>query len=116
MKINIKENSINPEELKQALSTHFEGKYKFTNRGPKVIVARESKSSGANIVLRKRSIVVGGAFPTMGGQMIFVFSMLLLGVIIPMIVYFAAFHKNLKSVENDIGEFIKEKYIDNLAS
>ena len=53
--------------------------------------------------------MIGAAFPTMGGQMLFVFSFLLLGILIPFIVYLAAFQPKQTAVEKEIGEFIKRE-------
>jgi len=114
MKIKIETNSIDYNELKTALEQHFEGTYTFKERSKNFVVASKSKTAGANIMVRKNAVIVGGNFPTMGGQMLFVLTILLLGVLIPLIIYFAAFHKKLKAVENEIGDFIKDQYPDAL--
>jgi hypothetical protein len=109
MKINIQDDSINIDELKQAIETHFIGKYEIENRNNMLVVAK-SKIYGAMIVPRKKSIVINGNFPTMTGQLIFSLTLVLLGILIPLIIYFLTFHKKLKQVENELGDFIKEQY------
>ena len=114
MKIKTEANAIDYNELKAALEEHFQGKYTFKERSKNFVVAAKSKTAGANILVRKNAVMVNGNFPTMGGQMLFVLTILLLGVLIPLIVYFAAYHKKMKAVENEIGDFIKDRYADHL--
>lgn len=106
MKIQMEENAITADDLKSKLEAEFPD-YQFTARNKKMLVAKKSSTAGANIVVYKKRILVGAAFPTMGGQMLFVFSFLLLGILIPFIVYLAAFKPKQKEVENEVGEYIK---------
>jgi hypothetical protein len=46
----------------------------------------------------------------MAGQMIFTLLMVGLGILIPLIIYYLVFHKKMKVVEKEVGEFIKEEY------
>lgn len=70
MRIKIEPNAISADDLEIKLKEQFPN-YEFTKRGKKVIVAKQSITSGANIVVHKNRIMVGGAFPTLGGQMLF---------------------------------------------
>lgn len=115
MKIKIKENSINAESLKQELSEKFGDKYKISNRGPKMLVVGQTNIIGATILVQKKGLIVNGNFATMGAQMIFVLVLLLLGFLIPLIIYFAAFHGKMKAVEKEVADFIKEKHFEDLA-
>ena len=81
MKIQMEENAITADDLKNKLEAEFPD-YQFTARNKKMLVAKKSSTAGANIVVYKKRILVGAAFPTMGGQMLFVFSFLLLGILI----------------------------------
>lgn len=115
MKINIKENGINIADLRAELQEAFSGKYEIKNRGPKMLVVAKSNIIGVTILPRKKSLIVNGNFSTMGAQMIFVLVLLLLGFLIPLIIYFAVFHKEMKAIEREVCDFIKEKYIEHLA-
>jgi hypothetical protein len=42
--------------------------------------------------------------------MLFALTLILLGVLIPIIVYFAVFNKNMKAMEKEIGDFLQEEY------
>ena len=84
--------------------------YQFAMRGKQFLVCTKTSSCGANIVIRKKRILVNGNFPTMAGQMIFVVCILLLGVLIPLIVYFAAYHGKMKALEREISAFLEEEY------
>lgn len=79
-------------------------------RGKQFLVASKSNTIGSNIVLRKNKMHVAGNFPTVGGSMIFVLSLFLLGILIPLIVYFAAFHSKMKTLEKEIGAYLQEEY------
>lgn len=109
MKFNIKPESITYDELKTKLEAKFPD-YEFNMRGKQFLVARKSSTVGSNIVLRKNKMHVVGNFPTVGGSMIFVLSLFLLGILIPLIVYFAAFHGKMKALEKEIGAYLQEEY------
>ncbi len=107
MKINIQQGAISFEELQSKLEQRFPD-YKFSVRSKNFLVAAKSGTIGANILLRKNKIQVAGNFPTMAGTIVFVLSLLAFGFLIPLIVYFAAFHGKMKALEREIGEYINE--------
>ena len=109
MKFNITPNTISYDELKSKLETKFPD-YQFKMRGKQFLVASKSGTIGANIVLRKSKMMIAGNFPTMGGQMIFVLCIVLLGFLLPLIIYFAAFHSKMKALEKEIGGYLQEEY------
>jgi hypothetical protein len=109
MKFKITPNTITYPEVQEKLQAKFP-QYTFKMRGKQFLVCSKSSSIGANIVIRKKNFNVVGNFPTMGGTMIFVLSLFLLGILIPLIVYFVAFHSKMKVLENEIGAFLKEEY------
>ncbi len=108
MKIKISKDSVDFESMKTKLENNFTD-YTFKERSKKFLVASKSNTVGCNILMRKNKIIVVGNFPTMTGQIIYSLSLVLLGVLIPLIIYFAVFHKKMKRIENEIGEFIKEE-------
>jgi len=114
MKIAIKENSISPDALKEGLTKHFEGKYKVSNRSPKLLVVAQDKTIGTTILVRKGSLIVNGNFATMGSQMVFTLVLILLGILIPIIIYFAVYHKKMKAIEKEVSAFISENYSEHL--
>jgi hypothetical protein len=107
MKVKIPEGSIQTDDLKSKLEAEFPD-ITFTKRNKKMLVAKKSNVAGANIIVYKNRVQIGAAFPTMGGQMLFVFSFLLLGILIPFIVYLAAFQPKQKAVEKEIGAFVQK--------
>lgn len=110
MKIDIQENAIDIDDLQLKLAEHFSGKYEITSRNKDILEVAKSKTCGALVILRKESIVVNANFPTMAGQMVFTLLMIGLGIVIPLIIYFLVFHKKMKVVEKEVGEFIKANY------
>ncbi|MFT5860409.1 MAG: hypothetical protein ACI865_002522 [Flavobacteriaceae bacterium] len=109
MKFSIEPKSVQYPEAREKLMARFPD-YSFDMRGKNLLIAKKSSSVGANIMIRKNKIIVGGNFPTMGGTMLFALTLILLGVLIPIIVYFAVFNKNMKAMEKEIGDFLQEEY------
>ncbi len=109
MKFKITPNSITYPEVQEKLQQKFPD-YTFKMRGKQFLVASKSSSIGANIIIRKGNFNVVGNFPSVGGQLLFVLCIFLLGFLIPIIVYFAAFHGKMKALEKEIGAYLQEEY------
>ncbi len=109
MKINITDGTVNYPELQQKLENRFPN-YTFKMRGKQMLIGSASSTVGANILIRKNKIIVAGNFPTLGGTMLFAISLVLLGILIPLIIYFAAFNSGLKKFEKEIGGYLQEEY------
>ncbi|MDF1672714.1 MAG: hypothetical protein P1U41_04375 [Vicingaceae bacterium] len=109
MRFNITPNSVTYDELQTKLSIKFPD-YTFKMRGKQFLVATKTSTVGANIVVRKGKMNVVGNFPTVGGTMIFMLCVVLLGFLIPLIIYFAAFHTKMKALEKEIGAFLQDEY------
>lgn len=108
MKIQIDANSVTTSDLLRKLEEQFPN-YTFIQRNRKMIVGKKTGSAGVNIIVHKKRILVSGAFPTMGGQLLFTVSLLLLGILIPIILYFAIFKPKHKAAEIEVGEFVKRE-------
>ena len=115
MKIAIKENAIEPNELKEALAKHFEGKFNVSSRNAKMVVVAQDKTIGTTILVRKNSLIVNGNFATVGSQMVFTLVFILLGILIPIVIYFAVYHKKMKAVEKEVSDFITDNYSEQFA-
>lgn len=109
MRLNITPNTVTYPELQEKLSAQFPD-YTFNMRGKQFLVARKTSTVGANIQIRKNKLNVMGNFPTIGGSVLFMLTLLLLGFLIPLIVYFAAFHGKMKALEKEIGGYLQEEY------
>jgi len=110
MKISIQPNSVTIEEIGEKINARFPA-YGFRKRSAKLAVVRKTSVAGANILLRKNKIIVSANFPTYGGIILFVLSILLLGVLIPFIVYLAVFFAAQKKVEKEVAAFLTEEYV-----
>lgn len=109
MKVNV-ELPYTLAELKPKLEAEFP-EYKIKFRGPKVLVISQGNIAGAMIVGEKQKFArVQEAFPTMGGQMLFVLSVLLLGILIPFIVFLTAFKPKQVKVRDAVANFIRKEY------
>lgn len=97
-------------ELKPKLEAAFPD-YKVTFRGPKVLIIGQGKIAGAMIVGEKKKFArVQESFPTMGGQMLFTLSILLLGVFIPFIVFLTSMKPKQVKIRNEVADFIRAEY------
>lgn len=108
MKVAIKEGTVNIEELKNKLIAQFP-QYQFKNQMG-LLMCFKTSAVGAAIMVRKNNVVVNGNFPSVGGRMLFMLCLLLLGVLIPLIIYFATFHKKMKNLEKELCGFIQKEY------
>jgi len=108
MKITTKE-QITTERLKEKLTAQFPA-YEVKNRTKSILVVKKSGSAAAIVLVGNGRVSVNEGFATMGGQLLFTFSLILLGILIPLIVYFIAFFPKQKAVRNEVGEFIKKEY------
>jgi len=114
MVIEIKENSIELAELKRTLSEEFGDTYKISNRGKAVIVIAKNKTIGATVTMLKNKILVVGTFPKLWMSIVYMISLIALGIVIPLAIYFVVYHKKMKTVEKEVATFIKEAYAHNI--
>lgn len=97
-------------ELKPKLEAAFP-EYTVKFRGPKVLIIGEGKIAGAQIFGEKKGFVrLNETFPTMGGQMLFALSVLLLGVLIPFIVFLTAFKPKQVKLRDNVANFLRQEY------
>lgn len=108
MKVPIKR-QFTLEELKGKIEQQFPH-YQCSWRGKSILIVKKSGTAAAMVLVGREKATVNEGFPSMGGQLLFVFSMLLLGILIPLIVYYSAFFPGQKAVRNEIAEFIKREY------
>lgn len=109
MKFNIEPNNIDLEVLKTKLEDKFPD-YKLSMRNKAILNVAKTSSIGCIVILQKKKIIINGNFPTMKSNIIFTVCMVMLGILIPIIVYFAVFHKKMKAVEKEIAEYIRQEY------
>ncbi|MEA1873590.1 MAG: hypothetical protein U9N51_04045 [Bacteroidota bacterium] len=107
MKIKIRPNTVSQEEIHDKLSMNFPD-YDVVKKSKRVLIVRRNKIAGCDVILRKKSIYVLRNFPSRGSKILFILSMFLLGIIIPLLVYYIAFHRKQKRVEKEVGRFLQE--------
>jgi len=109
MKIQINENSVNIETLKNKLAESFPD-YKIKDFRKNMFFISKSGTIGANVILRKNKIMIVGNFPSMGGRLLFALCIVLLGVLIPLIVYLIAFQSKFTKLEKELGAVVQNEY------
>lgn len=97
------------EELKSKIEAAYPN-YTCSYRGKSILIVKGSSTAAALVLSGNNKATVNEAFPSMGGQLLFVFSLLLLGILIPLVVYFAAFFPKQKKIRNEVAEFIRKEY------
>lgn len=107
MKIVIPENSVNIADLKSKMVGQFPN-YKFKDFNKSIFIVSKSSSIGANVIVKKNRINIVGNFPTMGGRLLFALSIVLLGFLIPLIIYLAVFQTKFSKLEKELGAFVKQ--------
>jgi hypothetical protein len=109
MRFDIAENSVSPEQVMQDLQRNFP-EYQFKYRSKNLLICKKHSWNGCNILVGKKRLTINPTFPEMYQMLIFVLSLVLLGFLIPLIVYLLAFHGKLKQTETEIGNYLKQKY------
>ncbi len=109
MKILTNENSVTIENLKSKLVESFPN-YKFVDSRKNMFIASKSNTTGANVILRKKRILIEGNFPTLGGRIIFALSVVLLGIFIPLIIYLAVFYSKFSKFEKELGAVVQKEF------
>jgi len=108
MKVPINQNSISFDDLKAKVTSAFPN-YKVNVRAKNFLIVAKTGTCGVNVILKKEKIFVVGNFPTMFGQMLFMVSVILLGIIIPLIVYYAAFNGKMKQLEKEVAGYLQSE-------
>lgn len=108
--LKINTNKININEFAEQVSSHFRGKYAVTDNNKNEITIAESTTIGCRIILTKKKLLVNGAFPTVGAQIVAVTILLLGGIIIPMTIYMVAYKKKFVAIENEVSQYLKVEF------
>lgn len=93
---------LQPQAMIPSLSAMLPG-YKLYMRGGKILIAEKSAAVGATLFFRKNKVVVNGNFPNMGLQMVFMLSVIFLGILIPLVIYFLTVYRSQKASEREVG-------------
>ncbi|MBC7865280.1 MAG: hypothetical protein IAF38_20055 [Bacteroidia bacterium] len=108
MRILLKE-QITLEQLKDRIAQQFPD-CQLSFRTKNLLIVKKSKTAAAMVMVGKQKVTVNEGFPSVGGQLVFVACILLLGILIPMIVYFSAFFPAQKKIRNEVADFVKQEY------
>jgi hypothetical protein len=84
--------------------------YQVSMRTPAIMVVKKTGTAAALVMVRKNKIIVNEGFATMGGQMVFTLSMLLFGILIPLLVYFIAFAPKQKAVAREVAGHLTTQF------
>lgn len=97
------------EQVRERIAQQFP-QYPLSMRGSNILIVKKSGTAAAMVMVRSGKIIVNEGFPSMGGQMLFTLTMILLGILIPLIIYFTAFFPAQKAIRNEIGGFLTSQF------
>ncbi|MDQ3110632.1 MAG: hypothetical protein M3R17_12130 [Bacteroidota bacterium] len=84
--------------------------YTISMRTPALMVVKKSGTAAALVMVRKNKIIVNEGFATMGGQMVFTLTMILFGILIPLIIYFTSFYPKQKAVVREVAGHLTTQF------
>ena len=72
------------------------------------LVVKKSGWVGANVVVRQNKVLVVGNFGSMGLQMVFILCVVLLGFLIPLVLYFIFVFSKQRALEKEVGAVVQQ--------
>ncbi len=100
---------VSIDQIRETVTAQFPN-YQVFMRNSNMMIVKKSGTAAAIVMVRKGKIIVNEAFPSMGGQLLFTLCMLLLGILIPLIVYLVAFLPAQKAVTKEVSAFLTMQY------
>ena len=108
MKINIPEGSVTMADLKSKVAGNFPN-YKVKDFNKSIFIVAKTNAIAVNVIVKKNRINVVGNFPTMGGRLLFALSIVLLGFLLPLIIYLSVFLPKFSKLEKEVTGYIKQE-------
>lgn len=95
---------------KNALQAYLQQAFPQYEVGPRqsFIVVKKSGWVGANVVVRKNKVLVVGNFGSMGLQIAFVLAVVLLGFLIPLVLYLIFVFGKQRAMEKEVGAVVQQ--------
>ncbi|MGH1344553.1 MAG: hypothetical protein ACRBN8_23540 [Nannocystales bacterium] len=72
------------------------------------LVVKKSGWVGANVVVKKNKVIVVGNFGSMGLQMLFILAVVLLGFLIPIVLYLIFVFGKQRALEKEVGAVVQQ--------
>lgn len=108
MKINLA-NPINVDEIKAKLEANFPD-YEVSYQTKSIIKVKASATNAAVVNVGNKNIKIFGDFGTIGARLVFVLSLFLLGVLIPLIIYLAVFMSKQNKMRDEVAAYLKQEF------
>ncbi len=101
--------SFTSKELEEKLKERCP-QYEYEEKTDKLLIAKKSRAIGANLLLNYDRCTITGGFPSFLGQGLFVLFVVMLGIIIPLILYYFLFKLRMNSFEKEITEIVEQEF------
>jgi hypothetical protein len=108
MKLNQSENKLTIKQLEEAIKrdhTHLTIK----RRSGSLTTVKKNKAIGTEVYAGKNNIYIKPAWASPGARILFWISLIILGIIIPLIIYLTCFRPKMKRLEKQVGKTIAEE-------
>lgn len=105
MKISQADKAYKADELIRYLGSDYPGIKKRTSS---FFVVPKNKTIAAEVFTGNNQIIVQGSWASSGARTLFYVSLLVLGVIIPLIIYLSIFRPRMKRFEKEVGQAISD--------
>ncbi len=95
---------------KNALQAYLQQAFPNFEVGPRqsFLVVKKTGWVGANVVVRKNKVLVVGNFGSMALQMGFILAVVLLGFLIPILLYFIFVFSKQRAFEKEVGAAVQQ--------
>jgi len=107
--IRIETNLPERRELRSFLEARFP-QYEFEDYGKRSVVACTKEKSGSIVQIRKKGVNLDYFYPSRGGRMVWYLSLIVFGVLLPLIWYGFARLKRMKALRKELLEAIEAEY------
>lgn len=95
---------------KLALQAHLQQAFPAYEVAPRqsFLVVKKTGWVGANVVVKKNKVLVVGNFGSMGLQMLFMLSVVLLGFLVPIVLYLIFVFGKQRAFEKEVGAVVQQ--------
>ncbi|MEA3448291.1 MAG: hypothetical protein U9Q98_07580 [Bacteroidota bacterium] len=108
MKLKQSGNKLSVKQLEEAIK-RAHPHIAIKRRSGSLTTVKKNKAIGTEVYAGKNNIHIKAAWASPGARILFWISLILLGIIIPLIIYLTCFRPKMKRLEKQIGKTIAEE-------
>ncbi|MFW5805853.1 MAG: hypothetical protein ACOCVX_04925 [Bacteroidales bacterium] len=112
MKLKQTGNKLTSKQLEEAIKRDHPH-LAFKRRSGSLTTVKRNKAIGTEVYAGKNNIHIKAAWASPGARILFWISLIILGIIIPLIIYLTCFRPKMKRLEKQVGETIAGEITSN---